>query len=61
MLHQDVSNLGDREPLLAMPSFCLEEFVVHLQMFGSQANLQQLHNGSDLQNTPLLQCFIFVT
>jgi hypothetical protein len=28
----------------------LEELVIHLKIYGSQANFQQLHNGFDLQD-----------
>jgi hypothetical protein len=38
----------------------LEELVVHLKMCGSQANLQQLHDGFDLQDRPFGQCVIAV-
>jgi hypothetical protein len=38
----------------------LEELVVHLKKRDSQANLQQLHNGFDLQDSPFRQYIIVV-
>jgi hypothetical protein len=38
----------------------LEEFVVHLKICPSQANIQQLHDGFDLQDRPFRQCVIVV-
>jgi hypothetical protein len=49
--------VGDRELPIAMPSL-LEELVVHLKIRGSQANLQQLHDGFNMQGRPFHQCVI---
>jgi hypothetical protein len=38
----------------------LEELVVHLKIYCSQANLQQLHDGFDLQDGLFFQCIIVV-
>jgi hypothetical protein len=38
----------------------LEELFVHLKICGSEAKLQQLHDGFDLQDRPSRQCVIVV-
>jgi hypothetical protein len=38
----------------------LENLFVHLKICGSQANLQQFHDGFDLQDSPSRQCIIVV-
>jgi hypothetical protein len=38
----------------------LLEELVHLKICGSQANIQQLHDGFDLQDKPVRQCVIVV-
>jgi hypothetical protein len=52
MLHENVAKMDDRRNPIAMP-FLLEE-LVHLQIFGSQAHLQQLHVGSICKTAILL-------
>jgi hypothetical protein len=40
--------------------FLLEELIIHLKLCGSQANLQQFHNGFGLQGRPFRESVIFM-
>jgi hypothetical protein len=46
--------MGDRELPIAMPSL-LEELIVHLKNMWF-SNIQQFHDGFDLQDKPFRQC-----
>jgi hypothetical protein len=51
--------MADRELPVAIPSFCWKNLLsVCLKICGSQAKLEQLHDGFDLQDTLSHQCVI---
>jgi hypothetical protein len=57
MFHVVVTNDGSQRASLSHNIFLLEE-LVHLKIYGSHANLQQLRNGFELLDRPFRQCVI---
>jgi hypothetical protein len=43
---------GDRELPHSHATFPLQELIIHLRIYGSQANLEQVHTGFCLQHRP---------
>jgi hypothetical protein len=58
MVHEDVANYW--EPFHSHVIFLLEEIIIHLKVGGSQTNLQQFHEGFNLQNGLFCRCVITV-